>query len=276
MYMWAVCAPEIHGKHWLVLVSCGLLIWSLISSFSRQSLSSVFPAVHALFEVIANVGALRKAQGSSTCEWQLLSWKVAVTPDVLCTCWPRPWPLPWFSVGPGSWAVFKSPSKMPAPAQGHEWGGARQVFRLRPSHGTRAPWHLAKDVDALGVSGYGDPFLPQQCQQYQHNINTISTIIQNPLKKPIQHHPTSSHIIQHHPTSDVSPRVVATIPRVPSVTRELEGEPHPKVVGAGASETRRPHRVASAETICGKSQLKYVVLTWYWHVWNMYEISRMS
>ena len=203
--------------------------------------------MHALFEVIANVGALRKAQGSSTCEWQLLSWKVAVTPDVLCTCWPRPWPLPWFSVGPGSWAVLKSPSKMPAPAQGHEWGGARQVFRLHPSHGTRAPWHLAKDVDALGVSGYGDPFLPQQYQhnintistQYQHNINTISTQYQQSFK--IHKKP-----IQHHPTSDVSPRVVATIPRVPSVTRELEGEPHPKVVGAGASKTRRPHRVSGS------------------------------
>ena len=64
--------------------------------------------------------------------------------------------------------------------------------------------------------------------------------------------------------SSLTLRVVATIPRVPSVTRELQGEPHSNVVGAWylakVSHLPRPQH-ATAKTQCWP-WFQAVVLKW--------------
>ena len=188
MYIWAVCAPEIHGTHWLVLVSCGLLIWSLISSFSRQSLSSVFPAVHACF-VWSHCECGRFAQSArkfylrvavaqlKSCSYTWRALYMLTTPLASSLVLSRTWVLS------GSQVTIQNASACPRPRM--RWGKASfQTASLTWDKGSLA---LGKGCGCFGCIWVWWPIsTPTISTQYQHNINNHSKSIKN-LSNIIQH-----------------------------------------------------------------------------------------
>ncbi len=123
--------------------------------------------------------------------------------------------------------------------RGNKRGWTRQVLRLYSTFGTRASWRKLWHVEHLS------PKMIHVDHVALFIVCWDSIDLQRQMTEPIER--MSSNLLwtaQLHKLlfliifwftcspSSLLLRVVATIPRVPSVTRELQGEPHSNLVGA--------------------------------------------